>query len=135
MTPGAVKLWESLQQSWRIYWVLSSGVENLQRNVSELPGLKRFRNFCFVCMGVSFIGLLIVDAITFSPQIKWLMVKAHLLPAIVTLYFLIIGLRTQVMISQLSRNHRQTFARPAPEWITVCFLLCAVIVVVWPHSR
>jgi len=22
MTPGAVKLWESLQQSWRIYWVL-----------------------------------------------------------------------------------------------------------------
>jgi len=30
MTPGAVKLWESLQQSWRIYWVL--------RNPSHTPG-------------------------------------------------------------------------------------------------
>jgi hypothetical protein len=86
-------------------------------------------------MGVSFIGLLIVDAITFSPQIKWLMVKVHLLPAIVTLYFLIVGLRTQVIIYQLSRNQRQTFARPAPEWMTAFFLLSVVIVVVWPHSR
>ena len=79
--------------------------------------------------------LLIVSAITFVPSALWIGARASLLGAIVALYFFIIALRTHVIIYQLSRDRAQTFDRPAPEWITVSFLLAAVAVVLLPHFR
>jgi hypothetical protein len=109
--------------------------ERIQRNVSELPSLRRFRRFCFACMSGLLIGFLFVSAITVVPQIEWLVGRATLLTAIGVIYFFVIGLRTHVIICQLTRNHQQTFDRPCPEWITVGFLLCETAVVIWPHMQ
>jgi uncharacterized membrane protein len=85
-------------------------------------------------MSVSLVVLLISSAITVLPQVEWIIAKVVFLSLLVALYFFIIGLRTHIIIYQLSRSREQTFDRPAPEWITVAFLLCGVVVALWPHS-
>jgi hypothetical protein len=105
------------------------------RSIGGLPGLKQFRTFCLICIGISLVVLLSVSAITFIPSSLWLGARASWLAAIVALYFSIIAFRTHVIIRQLSRNRPQTFDRPAPEWITVPFLLGAIAVVLWPHHQ
>jgi hypothetical protein len=57
-----------------------------------------------------------------------------LLSTIAGAYFLTVGLRTQVMIYQLRYDRQQTFARPAPEWITVGLLLGFLIAAFWRHT-
>ena len=123
------------QQSFQVLFTRQMKSSLMQRNVRELPNLKRFRMFCFVCVIGLLAGLLILEVIDVVPRIEWLINKAVLLTAIATFYFLTIGLRTQVIIYQLSRSHRQIFDRPAPEWISVCFLLCGLVIVFWPHSQ
>jgi Flp pilus assembly protein TadB len=104
-----------------------------QRSSSELPGLKRFRSFCLFCLSVSLVMLLISSAITVVPRLEWVVAKVVFLSLLVSLYFFIIGLRTHVIIWQFSRDREQTFDRPVPEWITVSFLVCGVVVVFWPR--
>jgi len=105
------------------------------RSTSELPSLRKFRAFCFICIGISLVALLIISAITFIPSALWLGTRASWLAALVALYFSIIAVRTHVIIRQLTRTSPQTFDRPAPEWITVPFLLAAIAVVLWPHHQ
>ena len=107
----------------------------MERSITELPSLKQFRAFCLCCAGAAILAFLLVSAITFAPSALWLGARAALLTGIVAFYFLIIGGRTHVMIHQLSRNRPQTFDRPAPEWITVPFMLATIAIVLWPHLQ
>ena len=104
-----------------------------QRSSSELPSLKRFRACCLLCFSVSLVFLLIAGTITVVPRAEWIVAKAIILSLIFSLYFIIIGLRTHVMIYRLARDRPQIFDRPAPEWITLPFLLCAVAATFWPR--
>ena len=104
-----------------------------KRSTSELPSLKRFRNVCFLGMSGALLAFLTVSAITFVPRARWVMSRVLALSLTVALYFCVIGIRTHVILHQLSRDRRQTFDRPAPEWITIAFLLSAAVVTLWPH--
>lgn len=106
----------------------------IQRTITALPSLKRFRTFCFVCLAFALFVFLFFATITVVPRIRWTVPKGMLLSTIVGAYFLTVGLRTQVMIYQLRHDRPQTFARPAPEWITVGFLLGFLIAAFWPHA-
>jgi hypothetical protein len=97
--------------------------------------LKQFRTFCLICVAVSLVVLLVISAITFVPSVLWLGARASLLTGIVALYFCIIAFRTHVIIRQCARNRGQIFDRPAPEWITVAFILAAIAVVLWSHHQ
>jgi hypothetical protein len=79
--------------------------------------------------------LFIVSAITFVPAALWIGERASWLAVVVALYFSIIALRTHVIIRQIISSRPQTFDRPAPEWITMPFLLAVVALVVWPHHQ
>ena len=108
---------------------------NRQRSATELPSLRRFRLFCLLLMTGSLVVLLISNVITVVPRLEWVVIKVALGSLLLVLYFLVIGIRTQVIIHQAVHGRRQTFDRPAPEWITALFLLCAIVVAMWPRWR
>ena len=107
----------------------------MQRSTIELPSLKRFRTICFFCVGVALCVLLVLSTITIAPSIVWVADRTALFSSIVGLYFLVIAIRTHVMVYQLTRGSSQTFDRSAPEWITVPFLLAAIGVALWPPAQ
>ena len=104
-----------------------------KRSNSELPSLKRVRNVCFLCMGGALVAFLAVSAITATTLTQWVISRALAVTLTITLYFFLIGLRTHIIVHQLTRDRRQIFDRPAPEWLTVAFLLSAALVAFWPH--
>lgn len=104
-----------------------------QRSGTELPGLKRFRLFCALSMSTSLVLLLIAGTVTVVPRLEWIIMRAVFVASLLTLYFLSIGIRAQVIIYQIVHSRRQTVDRPAPEWITASFLVCAVVAALWPR--
>ena len=106
---------------------------NIQRSVTELPGLKRFRMFCLLLVTGSLAVLLISNVITVVPRLEWLVIRVALVSLLFSFYFLLIGVRTQVIIYQAVRRRRQTFERPAPEWMTALFLLGVIVAALWPR--
>ena len=103
----------------------------MQRSTS----LKQFRTFCFLCTGTAFVILVLISLITFASSILWVAGRVALLSALIGTYFLIIGVRTHVIIVQCSRGTPQTFDRPAPEWITAAFGLAIIGTILWPYAR
>jgi hypothetical protein len=108
---------------------------SVMRSTSELPGLKQFRSVCTIVSAAALCVLLVLSCITFAPSITWIVGRAALISALVAVYFLIIAIRTYIIIFQCRRGTAQTFDRPAPEWITACFGLVTLGVMVWPHTR
>jgi hypothetical protein len=103
-----------------------------QRNKSELPGLQQFRRLCvtvaIISATVSFLFVLVRS----QQSLRSFALHGALLCGLLAGYFIVIGLRTHAMCWQLSRGSSQTFDRPAPEWITLAFLLAAVGSLIWP---
>jgi hypothetical protein len=86
------------------------------------------------CTVIFLAGILTLSAVTAVPRSEWVIARGMLLTALGSLYFMTIGLRTQVIVYQTSRNRPQTFDRPASEWITVSFLVFGIGTIFLPHS-
>jgi hypothetical protein len=84
-------------------------------------------------MSTSLVLLLIAGTVTVVPRLEWIIMRAVFVASLLTLYFLSIGIRAQVIIYQIVHSRRQTVDRPAPEWITASFLVCAVVAALWPR--
>jgi hypothetical protein len=85
-------------------------------------------------MSAALVVFLTASAITVVPRAEGGMSKFLAVTLTIALYFCVIGLRTSVIVHQLSLDRPQTFDRPAPESITVAFLVLAAVAAFWPHS-
>ena len=107
-------------------------MNGFKRSRSELPGLIQFRGICIAIAIIAAAISILFAVIRFPQSLRSLAIHGSLFAGLVAAYFLIIGLRTHIICSQCFRGRTQSFDRPAPEWITVLFLLVATASLFWP---
>lgn len=91
-----------------------------------------FRKICIATAVLLAVTSFFCSTILTEPSLRWLAVYGSKIVGVAAGYFLLIALRTHVICSQLSRGRPQMFDRPAPEWITLLFIVGGLVIVFRP---